>query len=686
MSSHAAPAVAGIPTTPRSFWMPLAWVQDGKAVVYWSGTQTVVFMCAFLALINGLLRRNAGTMDWLAAIVSVAGICVCARFALGARQALKSPLRGPAPAQATAKGGVLGFLQRGAMALGGTSRWRRWSSGLGAAFFIVIALCELLASGSELPKRCFGAAAYGAMAFMLILNSLGSPLPPSAPAPALTWRQHAMRILAGIVVLSLFMLPVELLKGSFHLTPAKSPVLTVTDSSPAAAAVRSPREVVAEWLRRVKANNRRTQDPFDLTTRESSVTYGQDFTDLQNFDSIRPLHQLGNSEQVLVVSNQFENNAGEANVFYAALVRRQGRWLITRQTHCSPDEASGTMTGFSLTPGMKCDVIAAELVGEWRAACDSRITMAADGTGTQLAIGPMGPEPGVKPEPFKWDVSGAKLHFRFADRQEELEITWIDDDCVQFRSPNKTKNGWQVWSHERKNAGKEDPQIELPAEQHKRLPTIMDMAIMPRILDEVGRQLREMGATYDDLQVMTDEKEWTHRVVYRGLRNFKYTLGVVSGADGSFPMKSINSYQSQGSLGNKTFTVQYAKTDNIDLPFVNDPQAVGEWECVNIVAKQDDFAPGAQAGPHELSLKRLTLLEGGKPKRSITWPNFSSWTKGILINLENKSACHYDLREIKGQLYMFLELKNGDVMILGRDPSYYVLRKQPEAVAPARKP
>jgi hypothetical protein len=67
----------------------------------------------------------------------------------------------------------------------------------------------------------------------------------------------------------------------------------------------------------------------------------------------------------------------------------------------------------------------------------------ADGTGTQLRVGPGGPEPDAKPESFKWEVSGFTLQRRFADRQEKLEIIWVDDNNVRFRWPNDSE--WGAW-------------------------------------------------------------------------------------------------------------------------------------------------------------------------------------------------------------------------------------------------
>ncbi|MCH8215737.1 MAG: hypothetical protein IH892_03075 [Planctomycetes bacterium] len=120
-------------------------------------------------------------------------------------------------------------------------------------------------------------------------------------------------------------------------------------------------------------------------------------------------------------------------VFYAFLLKRDGKWLISRSGRVLPNEASWMMRGYMANPAVKVDVLPIELLGEWWAVCDSTITMAADGTGTELRVGPGGLGelgPGAKPEPFKWEVSGSTLLRRFADREETLDIVWIHDDSV----------------------------------------------------------------------------------------------------------------------------------------------------------------------------------------------------------------------------------------------------------------
>ncbi|MGA2140526.1 MAG: tetratricopeptide repeat protein, partial [Verrucomicrobiia bacterium] len=212
------------------------------------------------------------------------------------------------------------------------------------------------------------------------------------------------------------------------------------------------------------------------------------------------------------------------------------------------------------------------------------------------------------------------------------------------------------------------------------------VVVAETIRSGVGRQLREARATYDDLQVTVAEQRDSGTpfvVSYKGLRNFNFTYGGQrdpkwpSRADGHFIMQYIGGGQWQGALGDTQFTVTVGRTDNIDLPFVNDPQVIGEWESVDFVTNPSDFNPDELRWKGELYLKGLTFLENGRTTQA-WW----TWTKGILIHRDDKTASDYRIQEVKGQLYMFLEWKSGDVMILGMKPQYYVLRKKPVNDAP----
>jgi hypothetical protein len=202
-------------------------------------------------------------------------------------------------------------------------------------------------------------------------------------------------------------------------------------------ATKSPRETVAEWLRLIK-DSQRSREAWELTTREGAG-WGPSFTKLEEYDQIRPLHQFGNEQQAMVVSNPFFE-ARQPRVFYAMLLKREGKWLIADHDRGDPKTVSAFMHGFFMNRGMEFDVLAEELVGHWEGPC-LEFTLAADGTGTWLVTGPEGPLP--QPQPFQWTVSGAALKFHDAEGERKAKVTWVENDTFHFAYPGG--DGRAVW-------------------------------------------------------------------------------------------------------------------------------------------------------------------------------------------------------------------------------------------------
>lgn len=196
--------------------------------------------------------------------------------------------------------------------------------------------------------------------------------------------------------------------------------------------------------------------------------------------------------------------------------------------------------------------------------------------------------------------------------------------------------------------------------------------IQQKIRAEVAARLADAGATYDNLRVTVAEDRDSatpFKVSYSGLRNFKGTNGTTPEADGSFIMDYIGGGQWQGELAGTQFTATVGTKDKIDLPFVNDPQVLGEWKSVDFVKDIAKFNPAQPAWKGKLYLKDLTFLENGKTPQA-WW----TWTKGVLIHSGDQTASRYKIREINGASYLFLEWKSGDVTIAGMKPRYYVLK------------
>jgi hypothetical protein len=55
-------------------------------------------------------------------------------------------------------------------------------------------------------------------------------------------------------------------------------------------------------------------------------------------------------------------------------------------------------------------------------------------------------------------------------------------------------------------------------------------------------------------------------------------------------------------------------------------------------------------------------------------PEYCHFTKGFLLRKD--LACAYEIQNIYGKDYLFMEWKNGDYIYGGRKPQYYVFARE----------
>jgi serine/threonine protein kinase len=116
--------------------------------------------------------------------------------------------------------------------------------------------------------------------------------------------------------------------------------------------------------------------------------------------------------------------------------------------------------------------------------------------------------------------------------------------------------------------------------------------------------------------------------------------------------------------------------DNVNRPFVDDPQAIGQWTSVDFVGAPEDFKPGSRFSQFDLPVfQKFTVLPGGRT--SYRW---LTWTRGVIINPGERTAAGYEIRNIGGTNFMFVEWKNGDYILFHSKPGLYVLRQSGEAL------
>jgi bla regulator protein BlaR1 len=115
---------------------------------------------------------------------------------------------------------------------------------------------------------------------------------------------------------------------------------------------------------------------------------------------------------------------------------------------------------------------------------------------------------------------------------------------------------------------------------------------------------------------------------------------------------------------------RFRNVDNVDLPFVDDPQAIGWWTSVDFVNSPQDFSPQTRRWQSGLFFQSIELRPGGK-----TNEEWMTWTKGVILNHGgDPTASAYEMREIDGVKYLFFQWKSGDYIYLHKTPPYYVLR------------
>ncbi|MCL2772975.1 MAG: S8 family serine peptidase [Oscillospiraceae bacterium] len=123
---------------------------------------------------------------------------------------------------------------------------------------------------------------------------------------------------------------------------------------------------------------------------------------------------------------------------------------------------------------------------------------------------------------------------------------------------------------------------------------------------------------------------------------------------------------------------------NTDYVFIPDSEAVGEWDIVDCVQNIDDFDPANQNVPKEqLYCQSVKIFDNGEAGIQFLGggnPFYTSWTKGYILNvIAPNTICAYEIENIGGAEYMFVERKGSDYTGNAK-PMYYVFKKMSNEV------
>ena len=137
-------------------------------------------------------------------------------------------------------------------------------------------------------------------------------------------------------------------------------------------------------------------------------------------------------------------------------------------------------------------------------------------------------------------------------------------------------------------------------------------------------------------------------------------------------------------INKETYTEHRVRTniDNTDLPFVEDLTLLGEWETCDYVQKISDFDPleKSSSDPSPF-ISDLHFFPRGVCLRTLRKRSkiILRYTKGTLLNDQDRTAEAYVIKEISGKEYLFVQHKSGDYFYGGHTPYYYVFKRKGES-------
>ncbi len=132
---------------------------------------------------------------------------------------------------------------------------------------------------------------------------------------------------------------------------------------------------------------------------------------------------------------------------------------------------------------------------------------------------------------------------------------------------------------------------------------------------------------------------------------------------------------------NRRYTASdIARKDNISIPFKDDKNVLGKWKSVNFVQNKEDFSPETTDCSFELYFKTIEFLPNGEctsvyGNEVISGRDMQEWTNGFVLRKWNHTACAYEIKNINGMEFLFIEWKSGNYRWGGFDTDYYVFAR-----------
>ena len=122
----------------------------------------------------------------------------------------------------------------------------------------------------------------------------------------------------------------------------------------------------------------------------------------------------------------------------------------------------------------------------------------------------------------------------------------------------------------------------------------------------------------------------------------------------------------------------------MDYVFVPDKDAVGKWEAIDFVTSPDEFDSKNVAKKDYIETNIRNFYVNGREAHYADKDRgaaITQWTKGYVWGSDDVIE-EYQIKQLNGKTFMFMQFKSGDYTVRGQKPNYYVYVKTSDTPDP----
>lgn len=124
--------------------------------------------------------------------------------------------------------------------------------------------------------------------------------------------------------------------------------------------------------------------------------------------------------------------------------------------------------------------------------------------------------------------------------------------------------------------------------------------------------------------------------------------------------------------------------ESMDYVFEQDKDVIGKWEAIDFVGTPDDFDSKNVTKKDYIETNIRNFYENGREAHYADKGRgaaITQWTKGYVWGSDDVIE-EYEIKQLDGKTFMFMQFKSGDYTVRGQKPNYYVYVKTSDTPDP----